>query len=365
MTKPVKIAILSCNHGHAKGYYVLKNDPLFDLVGVSVKAGYDKVIGLNTIPEVPKYATDEELYAAHPDLEAVIIASDNKSHLAQVKEAAARGLHIFSMKIPSFDMDEYREMIRVTEEAGIAVQVELEMRHHAPLYRVRELIRGGALGKLLSINMVNYSHNPVWWRPWQCDPVESYGKEVPLRPEDGRFRGGALADHPHVFDAIRFVTGSSFENIYADAAPNPRAEVKTEDLVRVIGTLRDGTVFSIDPSYGNDEHRVPVQIDWEKYPRCVEVFMTAVGTEGVIVADLYGRTYFSQRGKDSEYMCDSVGSSGLWNRRTQEFYDCIRLGAQPPVGLRDHFETVVAMNAAYDSISTGSVVTLTDKDLTI
>ncbi len=353
--KPVKIAILSCNHGHAPGYYPLQNDPLFELVGVSVAPGYENIVKLDRIPNIPKYSSDEELYAANPDLEAVIIASDNKSHMKQVRDAAARGLHIYSMKVPTFDMDEYQEMIEVTEKAGVVFQVELEMRHHAPIYRVKELIEAGKIGDLLSINMINYSHNPVWWRPWQCDPESSYGKRVPIRPGDDRFRGGALADHPHVFDAIRYITGSSFDTVYANVSPNLREGVETEDMVRVIGRLKNGVIYSIDPSYGNDEHKVPVQIDWEKYPRCVEVFMTAVGTKGTILADLYGKTYYSQRGKDSEYMCDSLGAIGFWNRRAMEFYECIRDGVKPPVGLREHWESIMTMNVAYESISTGKI----------
>lgn len=356
--KPVKIAILSCNHGHAKGYYALQNDPLFELVGVSVAAGYEDIVGLERIPDVPRYASDEALYDAHPELEAVIIASDNKRHMAQVREAAARGLHIFSMKIPTLDMEEYREMIALTEKAGVVFQVELEMRHHAPLYRVKEILESGRLGKLLSVNMVNYSHNPVWWRPWQCDPEDSYGRKVPLRLGDDRFRGGALADHPHVFDAIRYLTGASFDRVYAEVSPNLRQGVQTEDMIRVIGKLKNGVNFSIDPSYANDEHHVGVQKDWEKYPRCVEVFMTAVGTEGVLVADLYGKTYCAQRGSRGEYLVSGLGSSGLWNRRTMEFYECIRLGKKPTVGLREHYETILAMNAAYDSVSAGKIIQL-------
>jgi predicted dehydrogenase len=352
--KPVKVAILSCNHGHAKGYFGLQDDPFFELVGVSVTPGYTEK--LDTIPDIPKYETDEDLYLNHPDLEAVIIASDNKSHMRQVRDATKRGLHIFSMKIPTFNMDEYREMIELTERAGLVFQIELEMRHHAPLYRIKEIVESCQIGELLSINMVNYSHNPVWWRPWQCDPEDSYGKRMRLRPGDNRFRGGALADHPHIFDAIRFITDLSFDTVFADVSPNLRPDVETEDMVRVIGRLSNGTIYSIDPSYANNEHRVPIQVEWEKYPRCVEVFMTAVGSKGIVLADLYGKTYYSQRGAAGEYMCNSVGSEGLWNRRTQEFYECIREGARPPVGLHEHLETIVAMNAAYESISTGKVV---------
>lgn len=138
---------------------------------------------------------------------------------------------------------------------------------------------------------------------------------LPLRLGDDRFRGGALADHPHVFDAIRYLAGASFDRVYAEVSPNLRQGVQTEDMIRVIGKLKNGVNFSIDPSYANDEHHVGVQKDWEKYPRCVEVFMTAVDTEGVLVADLYGKTYCAQRGSRGEYLVSGLGSSGLWNRR--------------------------------------------------
>lgn len=358
--KPVKLAILSCNHGHAPGYYPLKNDPMFELVAVSLVPAAFADVRVKNLEGIPQYKTDEELYANHPDLEAVILASDNASHFRQVQEAAKRGLHIFSMKVPTFNMDEYDEMIRLTEEAGVVCQVELEMRHHAPVYRVKEAIENGQIGELLSINAVNYSHNPVWWRPWQANPEASYGSRVELRPGNNRFRGGALADHPHLFDIIRFITDSEFAEVYADVAPNIRETVETEDMIRVTGRLQNGVIYSIDPSYANDEDHVTKMIgmEWNKYPRCVEVFMTAVGTKGVIIADLYGKTYCSQQGPNGKYIVSGLGSSGLWNRRTEEFYHCIRDGRKPTVGLRDHYNSILAMNAAYDSVAAGEVIKL-------
>ena len=357
MLKPIKVAILSCNHGHAPGYYSLRNDPMFELVAVSVVPGAFSDVRIENLKGIPMYQTDEELYANHPDLEAVIIASDNYSHMRQVREAVAHGLNIFSMKVPTFDMEEYAEMIRITEEAGVVCQVELEMRHHAPVYRVKEAIESGKIGQLLSINAVNYSHNPVWWRHWQANPEASYGKRVPLRPGDNRFRGGALADHPHLFDIIRYITGSEFDAVFADVSPNIRDVVETEDMLRIIGRLKNGVIYSIDPSYANDEDHVTkmVGMDWNKYPRCVEVFLTAVGTEGVIIADLYGKTYCFQRKSNGKYGVAGLGASGLWNRRMEEFYYCVREGKKPTVGLREHYNSIQAMNAAYDSITSGEV----------
>ena len=358
--KPVKIAILSCNHGHAPGYYSLRSDPMFELIAVSLDPGAFSDVRVSMLEGIPQYRTDEELYSHHPELEAVILASDNASHFRQVREAARRGLHIFSMKVPTFHMAEYDEMIRLTEEAGVMCQVELEMRHHAPVYRVKDAIAQGQIGQLLAVNAINYSHNPVWWRPWQANPEASYGRRVPLREEDDRFRGGALADHPHLFDLIRYITDSEFESVYADISPNIRENVETEDMIRVIGRLQSGVIYSIDPSYANNEEHVTKMIgkDWIKYPRCVEVFLTAVGTEGVIVADLYGKTYCYQKSSNGKYTASGLGSSGLWNRRMEEFYNCIRSGCKPTVGLREHYRSILAMNAAYDSLAVGKPIYL-------
>lgn len=353
-TRPVKIAILSCNHGHAKSYYGLAKEKMFDLVGVSMGQDAERLDLLD--PKVPRYKSDEELYEAHPELEAVVIASDNKSHIAQVREAVRRGLHIYSMKVPTFSPEEYREMIELTEKAGIVFQIELELRNYGSVHRVQEMIAEGELGELLSLNMINYSHNPVWWRPWQCNPEKSFGERVELRPGDERFRGGALADHPHVFDLARYFTGSSFDTVYAEPQPNIRDGVETEDMVRIIGRMKNGTIVSIDPSYANNEHHVKVQVDWWKYPQVVEVFMSAVGTKGTLVADIYGKHSYNQGGVNGTYICGMPTNITMWSIMTQEFYECVRYGKKPTINLRWHYETIAAMNAAYESITTGKPV---------
>ena len=144
MIKPIKYAVLSCNHGHAYKYYGLSSSPYYDLKGVSVANGYRHKVRLEPYPEIEQYDSDDALFEAHPDIEAVVIASDNASHFRQVKWAVERGLHILSMKVPTFDMWEYEEMMRLTREAGLVCMIELEMRHHAEILRMKDLIeRGG------------------------------------------------------------------------------------------------------------------------------------------------------------------------------------------------------------------------------
>lgn len=353
MIKPVKVAVLSCNHGHARKYYGLSL-PYYELVGVSVAEGYKDRVGLETIPHVPQYDSDDELYAAHPDIEAVVIGSDNASHFRQVKWAVERGLHILSMKVPTFDMDEYVQMITMTRNAGLVCMIELEMRHHAEILRIKDLIDSGEIGDVISITALNYSHNPVWWRPWQANPEASYGRRVPLYPGADRFRGGALADHPHIFDVIRFLLEDDFDELYADVGPNLR-DTEIEEMIPIIGRTQKGIAVSIDPSYATVENKVDKMgaWNWKKAPKTVEVTMTVHGTKGSIIADVFGLWFFQNGGPDNVYAGEQSARKFSLNSLPMQFYHAVRGIKHPAVGLEFHYNTIAAMNAAYESVSTG------------
>ena len=355
--KPLKIAMMSMTHGHTRKYYqVLKENPKLDWVAVSTANDTVKQVFLNSVSGIPCYDSDEAMLDAHPEIEAVVLASENSDHLRQMKLCAERGIHILSMKIPSFDMAEYDEMIDIIEKNDVICQVELELHYNPVVVRLKELLQKGEVGEIKAFNATNITLSPVWAFPWQGMPEKSYGKRVPIKEGDPRFRGGALCDHPHIFDMICEITGSDFDTIFAEVAPNIRPDIEEEDMLSVVGRMKNGALVSIDPSYGNDEHHVKVQVDWWKYPQTVEVFMSAVGTKGTLVADIYGKHSYNQGGVNGTYICGMPTNITIWPIMTQEFYECIRYGKKPTINLRWHYETIVAMNAAYESITTGKPV---------
>ena len=355
MIKRVKIGILSCNHGHARKYYPLCRSPYYELLGASIASGYRNNVGLEDWPEIEQYDSDDALYDAHPDIEAVIIASDNASHFRQVKWAVERGLHILSMKVPSFDPEEYHEMMRMVKEAGLVFKVELEMRNHAEVLRVKNLIEQGEIGDVLSVTAINYSHNPVWWRPWQANPEASYGKRVPLYPGADRFRGGALADHPHIFDMIRYILEDDFDELYADVGPNLR-DTEIEEMIPIIGKTKKGIAVSLDPSYASMENKVVRMVNWRMAPKSVDVTMSVHGTKGSIIADLFGLFSFHNGGADNYYVGTQSSRKFELSDLTMQFYDAVRNHEQPTVGVEYHYNTIAAMNAAYESVWTGNPV---------
>ena len=126
--------------------------------------------------------------------------------------------------------NEYEKIEELVKKSGVVCQVELECHYNPVTVRFKELVKSGKMGKIYSFNARNTTLSPVWAFPWQGVPEESYGKRVSLCAGNPRFRGGALCDHPHIFDMIREVTGSEFEFVFARQAPNLRADIEVEDI---------------------------------------------------------------------------------------------------------------------------------------
>jgi predicted dehydrogenase len=356
---PIKIAMLSLTHGHTRKYFqTLKENPKFEWVAVYAETEKIKEIFLKANHHVPCYLDQEEMFDAHPDIEAVVMASANSKHLGQFRECARRGIHVLSMKIPSFDMDEYAEIEALVEKSGIVCQVELEMHYNPVVTRLYEIVSRGDLGRIESVNATNITLSPVWAFPWQGIPEESYGRRVPLRPGDNRFRGGTLCDHPHIFDLIRWLTRSDFEYVYAEAGPNIRPDLEVEDIMLINGKMRNGTSFLFDPSWSRLEERLEVPgPGWEIYPKRMEVNVNISGEKGIIFADCFGPNVYHNGAPNDRYTVQYTYFDE-WIGMMDEFEECIRNRKTPKINLKWHRKTIDAMNACYESIALDKIVYL-------
>ena len=371
--KPIKVGIMGFKNGHVTGMFsAMRSNPLFEIVAISFDKGRKEQMeerygDPHLFDKYDIFYDDEEMIKKHKELELCVCGGSNKEHLRQFRLCAENKINVVMMKVPTLNSDEYDEMIRLEKESGIKVSIELEMRWYAAVERIKELMKEGEIGEVTSINALNYSHFPLFWNTWMNDPNEIYGKKVPLKDGDQRFRGGALTDHPHLFDLIRYITGSEFESVYAEVAPNMRDEAIVEDMVYIIGRMKNGIIVSLDPSYANREYKqdnvIYAKDRLSHYPKSVQVEMSVSGTKGGIISDLYNPNTTEQlRFEDLEYRVNPrfFDISGTRKLYMEEFARSIRSGEKyiPQVSLIDHKKTMQVINACYESIRTGKPVNL-------
>jgi predicted dehydrogenase len=303
------------------------------------------------------------MFNAFPDTDAVMIGTDNKDHLKLFREAVRRSYHIFMMKVISMNEDECLEMIHIGDRYSKVIMSELQLRFDSQFQYAKKLLDTSRLGKIQSIYISNISQSPICYYPNWGEPELSYGSIVPLRPGDKICRGGALTDHPHPFDLIRFLTGKEFRTVKAVSAVNQRNYLKVEDHAALCGRLSDGTAYFINPSYSHMEKntgkREPI------WPKNIECHLKITGDKGFYSADFNDRhLYVAGPGIQSP---DRLFVERMLHMHP--FHDSI-LGnfaaavsgsiPRPATTLRESYYAVRVMNAAYESISTGKVVELED-----
>lgn len=128
---------------------IYSSHPLAKVVAVSSRrqARLDEIAG--------KYAvgagyTDFRAMLERKDLDAVVIATPDAHHFAPARDALLSGRHIFVEKPFTTSLDEADELIRISNAAGLKIQVAFNHRWLSPYFQAKKLIESGNVGKPLA-----------------------------------------------------------------------------------------------------------------------------------------------------------------------------------------------------------------------
>jgi phthalate 4,5-cis-dihydrodiol dehydrogenase len=180
--------------------------------------------------DVPTYATLAEMIDAG-GLDAVYVASPHQFHAEQVIQAATRGLHVIVEKPLTLSVDEGRQMADAVRRAGVKLVVGTSRSHDPVVGTMRDLVRGGTVGRVGMISCINYTD--FLYRP--------------RRPEElDTARGGGIVFNqlPHQVDCVKAI---SDKRVIAVRAMTGRlAEGRpTEGHCAALLTLEDGVSASL------------------------------------------------------------------------------------------------------------------------
>jgi len=335
---PVRMCVVGAGRAgmvHARNYHESVRDAVVVAVvdadlGLARKAGGE--LGVDAC-----FASIQQALKG-VDCDAVCITTPTFTHAEIAVTAAQAGKHVFCEKPMALTLEEAQAMIDAAREARVKLQIGFMRRFDPGFVAAKQKLQEGAIGELMTIKSVG--RGPGLPPRWACNPKTS---------------NGMLAEvNSHDFDSIRWLAGSEYHRVYAEAGTFKARELQAEfpdfyDNAVVSMRLRNGVMALLDgacpASYGYDAR--------------VEI----LGSEGVMQIGDIAPVTVSTCTKATGVVSAPYAS---WRDRFREgyiaedrhFVHCILSGDEPAVTGEDGRRAVEIVLAANRSIQTGLPVVL-------
>jgi predicted dehydrogenase len=136
---------------------------------------------------------------ARADIEAVIVATPQDSHVEIARAAISAGIHVLVEKPAARHVDELLGLPQLAAEHDVRVRVGFNLRYHRAFQQARRLVDSGILGPLLFVR-ARYGHGG------------RVGLASEWRAQPHRSGGGELIDQGvHLIDLARWFLGEFVE----------------------------------------------------------------------------------------------------------------------------------------------------------
>lgn len=191
------------------------------------------------------WSTTGEAILDDPTIDAVVIASNNRTHAQWGKAALEKGKHVLLEKPAGVNRKEVKELYELAKAKGLSLGVDHMMTKNEYNILARDLIEKGELGDVSSIVLhmeFDYGLTPAEAASWRCnDPLEL---------------GGPIGDvGSHCFYMAEFLLGSKISelscvytpktatfNVEAGAYIKFKLESGVEGVARVAFDQRRGSL---------------------------------------------------------------------------------------------------------------------------
>lgn len=288
-----------------------------------------------------KAFTDYNAFLAHKPMDLVMIGSPSGLHASQGIDAARRGLHVLTEKPIDITSARADELIAAARAANVKLGVMFQDRVKPDIQRLKRLIDGGALGKILFVDA-----RVKWYRP-----PDYYGKSKwrGTMKLDG---GGALMNQGvHTVDLILWTVGdvTRVQSRLATALH----KIESEDTAVAILEFANGALGTIHATTAA----------YPGYQRRVEI----TGTEGtvilehdrIIAMDLKNPEAAEQAPEAPKDTNPSASSAAVTDIRghqkiLEDFLHAIRTNTRPVCNGEEGRKSVALIEAIYRAARTAS-----------
>ena len=256
-----------------------------------------------------------------PDITGAIVCTPHDRHLADARQALARGKHVLVEKPIARTLDEADRMIGAALDAGLQLMVAENFRFMPAFRHVKTLLEEARIGRLRELHLVSRGFRlPSGWRG-----------------DAGAAGGGALIDGGiHYVHNLRW-WGGPVRRVFALRPAQTLTAMTAEDAVAILAELADGVVGFLSNSLAAPG--LP-RFQWS----------TVTGTEGTCFADNRGRLVAVRgRGgwKARLFARDTRGHAAMLSA----FRETMKTGSASEMGGASGRADLAIVLAAYRSIA--------------
>lgn len=297
--------------------------------------GVEEVGAVDTRPDRLREAADrfgvsalfgsvEDALAAGWD--AVVVGVPTRHHLHVAEQAVSAGAHVLVEKPISDRLEGLEELLEKARNNGLVLMVGYTFRFWPPLRKLKELLDGGAVGRIYSAQ-VTFSEYLPDWHPW-----EDYRSWFMASKELG---GGAILDESHALDMARWLFGEA-ESVYCVNDTISHLEITSDDLAEMVVRFRSGVVAAVHMDIFGRHHRKEIAV---------------AGETGNASWDFYRSEVRLYRADEKvwqvwPFTCER---NDMFVAEASHFLDCVAGKATPAVDGEDGRRTLELILAAVES----------------
>ena len=282
------------------------------------------------------FSTLEQGIDWQPDF--VIVATPNHLHAQQTLSVVRAGLHVFVEKPLCHSPSGLDEIVDIVTRKNLISIVGCNMRFHPGPAKVKELLSGSRIGKVLFARVHAGSYLPDWRRG------VDYRNNYAAREETG---GGCLLDFIHEIDLTRWYLGDVVD-VFCMGGHMSALEITTEDVAALVCRHTSGAISEIHVDYVQRTYERGCQI---------------VGESGTIFWDFMGKQvrWFNAADGQSTLFDQSPSweVNDIYVEEMKHFIDCVRKHRSSVLPIPDAAAVMQIVFAAKTSMREGKLVSTT------
>lgn len=273
----------------------------------------------------------QKALAARPD--GVVISNPTALHLDVAIPAAKAGCHILMEKPISHSLERVDELKAALQRGGGKLLMGFQFRFHPGLQKVDQLLKDGAIGRVVSSHAQWGEYLPGW-HPW-----EDYRRSYAARTDLG---GGVVLTLCHPLDYLRWLQGE-ITDLWAMTANFGDLQIPVEEAAEIGLRFASGALGSVHLNY---------------YQRPGRHFLEVIGTQGTILWDnAYGLVRLFHPATETWEtfnVPEGFDRNWLFMAEMRHFLAVVSGAVQPVCTLQDGVQALRLVTGVYDSNRTGT-----------